>query len=388
MRVGCILAVVFLFSASLRAEIIADSSDDWSTTGEQGENGWYNGYYNLTIDFDLSYELDDFIEFDEIEHWRGTYWRLVPSNAPWTTIGNAAGADFVHPNGINNGEEHWAIRRWVCDRDGEFAVTWHLRAQNLNGNGTTGRLFINGEEVDTAAVAGNDGEGVTRTVCSELGEGDIVDLALTPVGPSGDVNDGADGSYTRLTIDDEIPDEDGDGVNDCEDNCISVPNEDQQDEDGDGMGDACQPIADSSLDWALDGEQGANNWYYGYYNLTPDEEPGYEADDFIEFDEFEHWRGANWRLVPANAPWTTIGNAAGADFVHPNGINNGEEHWAIRRWICDREGDLALTWSVQAQNTGGNGTTGILFINGEEVDRAVIAGNDARGVTRVLCRAS
>ena len=386
LKAGCLLAVIFVLPGSLRAEIIADSSDGWSTTGEQGENGWYNGYYNLTTDFDLSYELDDFIEFDPIEHWRGTNWRLVPSNAPWTTIGNAAGADFVHPNGINNGEEHWAIRRWVCDRDGEFAVTWHLRAQNLNGAGTTGKLFINGEEVDTAAVAGNDGEGVTRTVCSELGQGDIVDLALTPVGPSGDVNDGADGSYTRLTIDDEIPDEDGDGVNDCEDNCISVANEDQQDDDGDGVGDACQPIADSSRDWSLDGEQGFNNWYYGYYNLTLDEDPGYEADDFIEFEDFEHWRGANWRLVPSNAPWTTIGNAAGADFVHPNGINNGEEHWAIRRWICDREGDLGLTWSVQAQNTGGTGTTGILFINGEEVDRAVIAGNDARGVVRVVCR--
>ena len=29
------------------------------------------------------------------------------------------------------------------------------------------------------------------------------------------------------------------------------------------------------------GEQGVNNWYYGYYNLTLDEEPGYEADDII-----------------------------------------------------------------------------------------------------------
>ena len=111
LKAGCLLAVIFALTGSLRAEIIADSSDDWSTTGEQGENGWYNGYYNLTTDFDLSYELDDFIEFDPIEHWRGTNWRLVPSNAPWTSIGNAAGADFVHPNGINNGEEHWAIRR-------------------------------------------------------------------------------------------------------------------------------------------------------------------------------------------------------------------------------------------------------------------------------------
>ena len=70
LRVGCILTVVFLFSASLRAEIIADSFDDWSADGEQGANNWYNGYYNLTTDFDFSYELDDFIEYAP-EHWRG-----------------------------------------------------------------------------------------------------------------------------------------------------------------------------------------------------------------------------------------------------------------------------------------------------------------------------
>jgi len=37
------------------------------------------------------------------------------------------------------------------------------------------------------------------------------------------------------------PDTDGDGVSDCEDNCVGTPNPDQKDCDGDGTGSACDP---------------------------------------------------------------------------------------------------------------------------------------------------
>lgn len=41
------------------------------------------------------------------------------------------------------------------------------------------------------------------------------------------------------------PDSDGDGVSDLQDNCVDVPNDDQQDVDGDGVGDACEPGGDA-----------------------------------------------------------------------------------------------------------------------------------------------
>ena len=66
-----------------------------------------------------------------------------------------------------------------------------------------------------------------------------------------------------------------------------------------------ETIADSNLDWSPDGIQGENNWTYGYYNLTLDEEEGdgeYQTTDFIEFlnddSGFVDFDGANhWSVA-------------------------------------------------------------------------------------------
>ena len=385
---------------------LADSNADWSTDGTQGVNGWTYGYYNLTDDADGAYSADEFVAFETATHWRGTFWRLAPSNAPWTTLGNSTSAEFVHPNGANNQAEHWAIRRWTSDFDGPVAITSHLRAQNTGGSGTTIIVFVNGEEVDRAAVAGNDTVGATRLSCVTLAAGDTVDLALTPVGPSGDTADGADGSYNSMVITDYFPDSDADGTNDCEDNCINDANVDQADEDGDGIGDACdncpseanddqadgdlngigdacdaEVYADSRDDWSTDGTQGAGGWYNGYYNLTADADDTYSADEFIEFGP-EHWRGANWRLAPGGAPWTFVAQEG----VHPNGTNSApnQEHWVIRRWVSDLSEGVNVTWHTRETNLGGTGVSGMLYHNGVEIDSEVIAGGDGVGVTRTV----
>ena len=67
----CILAVLLMatWSSAVQAQevtIIADSYDDWSFDGTQGENNWLNGYYNLTVDEDEgdgTYQPEDFISF-------------------------------------------------------------------------------------------------------------------------------------------------------------------------------------------------------------------------------------------------------------------------------------------------------------------------------------
>ncbi len=393
------------------AQTFADSSDDWSAVGTQGELSWFNGYYNLTFDQGVGdgiYQTDDFTEFDAA-FWNGVQWDLTPAaSGPWTELGR----ETTHPNGTNSapGEEHWTIRRWVSTvAQVDAALTWHMRKTNPNGGGVTGVLFLNGEKLDEAAVFGNDTKGVTRTVIKELKIGDLVELALTPVGPTGDTGDGADGSANRLTISDEPPDRDLDGVPDFEDNCVDIPNplqentdtdtlgnecdncpdvanEDQTDTDLNGLGDKCDnpPIADSFLDWSVTGTQGEGDWYYGYYNLTTDADRTYSLDDFIEF-EANAWTGGQWDLVVgATGPWTEIGR----ETTHPNGTNSapGEEHWTIRRWVSSHEGPAAMAWHMREVNLGGTGVSGYLFLNGQLIDTAAIAGGDGVGITRVRAR--
>ena len=178
---------LFTLGTSLPAQNIADSADDWSSGGIQGENNWFNGWYNLTEDQDFGdgeYQADDFNEFEndgsnQVEgvagfyyprdaqspenHWTGSIWDLNAAAQPWTYIGS----EGTHPNGINYLEEHWTVHRWISDREQAGAgLRWHMRKTNLNGSGVTGKLFItkaaDGEtiELDSVGLEGNDGTGV------------------------------------------------------------------------------------------------------------------------------------------------------------------------------------------------------------------------------------
>jgi len=192
---------------------IAESVAEFS--GVQGQNGWYNGYRNVTADgqglgdynpADRNlFEDGAFISYSAAD-WTGTVWDInTAGGAPWTF----QGPENIHPNGINSGGvEHWAIRRWVADElagPTAIAISWRVWAQNTGGTGTSGQLHINGVLVDKISIAGNDTTNPFRTFYANLEPGDIVDLALTPEGNTGDRADGADGSYTRFSASTAIP---------------------------------------------------------------------------------------------------------------------------------------------------------------------------------------
>lgn len=203
--------------------VIANSEKEFS--GTQGKDGWYSGYriFDPTAGTeDLSYDpTKDFIPFPggdgqgawdgELQTWTGDAWDLNTAAAgPWTWLA----ALGVHPNGVNSpptiggdpnpANEQWAIRRWVASeltKDTPATIIWRVRKTNLANTGVTGVLFINGKEVDRNAIAGNDGTAPQRRYSTTLKKGDIVDLALLPVGPTGDRADGSDGSETWFWVD-------------------------------------------------------------------------------------------------------------------------------------------------------------------------------------------
>lgn len=203
-----------------RAFVIADSIGEFS--GVQGQNGWFNGYRNYTLDLAEGGTMDydpnaDFIPYpggEGLGDWDGV--TQTWSNGAWDLNTEAAGpwtfqnAQSIHPNGENSfpNEEHWAIRRWVASElTGETNATiiWQVRKENLNPDGVTGALFINGRLVDSQTIAGTDGTNPKRRYSTVLKKGDIVDLALTPENVDGTRTDGSDGSITWFWVDTRPP---------------------------------------------------------------------------------------------------------------------------------------------------------------------------------------
>lgn len=175
--------------------VMADSSAEFS--GEQGYAGWYYGYYNKSLDSDGVYQTNDFIPFPSIpgtygvsNYWTGSSWDWYNGNPPWTMLASTEG----HPNGSNNGQIHWAIRRWVCEAPGNIQLRIRYAKRDPNcGNGTTCRVFLNGLEKFSKAVAYNDTTGfTTNIIINNVKIGDYLDLAIDPTGTDGQPTDPCD----------------------------------------------------------------------------------------------------------------------------------------------------------------------------------------------------
>ncbi|MEZ5303896.1 MAG: PEP-CTERM sorting domain-containing protein [Verrucomicrobiales bacterium] len=182
---------------------VADSRLDFPTglSDPQGANGWSYGYYDITNNGAPDPGGTDFIPFPTDgtttrstgNWWDGSTFDYPDGSVPWTFLGTESG----HPNGTNSGgTEEWAVRRYEVQAGdpGAMLVEWDLRAENLNGDGTSIFVLLNGEQIGADTVGGNDGIGIHNSaVLLGLSPGDVIDIALSPQGLT-DSADGSDGS--------------------------------------------------------------------------------------------------------------------------------------------------------------------------------------------------
>ncbi|HRI16258.1 MAG TPA: Ig-like domain-containing protein [Verrucomicrobiota bacterium] len=330
------------------AVVLADSVGDWSRRGQQAENNWFYGYYDLTLDADAHYDATDFVPFPRANgpwspanFWDGGSWNWNPG-VPWDTIGETA----VHPNSFANGAEHWVIRRWRSTYTGPVTLVLSFRKQSIAcGSGSTAKIFHNGAELFSRAITGNDSWGYVAYVTATVNAGDYFDFAQTPVGADGDPDDRCDGS--RLTVR-------------VLEGTVANPK-----------------LADSAADWG-GGKQGEGDWYKGFYDKSADGDGVYEPNtDFTYVDPNWTFNGC-WTLGPADPPWDMICQLD----IHPNGINNAAEHWVIRDYKKKSGyiGPVRTISHVRKVNLNGSGVTHHTIINGKIVRSDAIDGGDSEGI--------
>ena len=161
---------------------VANAIEDFARSNVQGiGNSWYYGYYDMTVDRDGGYQESDFQAFLP-EYYGARRWDFPGDVA--TQIRNTS------QRGHADGETvHWGIRRWTSTVDGTLVIEYEYAKSQAGGDGTTGRIFHNGVEIDTIPVAGGDRDGVSRTITLQnVHRGDTFDFATDPLGPGVDPN--------------------------------------------------------------------------------------------------------------------------------------------------------------------------------------------------------
>jgi hypothetical protein len=146
----------------------------WGALPQQGDNGWYYGYFSSTSDKTFN-----------LMQW-----------ANLALAGN--GAEFWQlKNGMSINTVSWAVARYVANETGAFSVNGTLASFGWNGysDSVTLHIMINGKEVYSNAVPPDTVDGnhhVTQahsiTYSKDVGlkAGDILDICIDPNGWGGD----------------------------------------------------------------------------------------------------------------------------------------------------------------------------------------------------------
>jgi len=340
--------------------LLADSLADWSTSGTQGQNSWFYGYWVKDADGNGTYEAADFTPFPRgtgnvlasTNYWNGSKWDWPAGDPPWTELTASGG----HPNAENGNAAlpvHWAIRRYVSETDGPLRLTGILACQSVNGlcgDGVIGRIVVDGVEVFQRSVRFSS-EGYSIVVSANLGS--TIDFVIDAGNANNDFCDTTTFTARILTTG------------------------------------GATIVADTIADWSVSGTQGEKNWSYGWFNVTTG--GVYATSKFVPFpngtgphSSANYWNGEAWKWFDGDPPFDTIGQLEMRPSAFATGGANGNTHWAIRRWISEVSGTIQVDWHIGKKDLTGSGMVGGIYQNGTQRDTFSITAADFVGTNRTI----
>jgi hypothetical protein len=175
--------------------ILGDSVADFALV--QGEHDWYYGYDNGSFDsFKLMTRISVITTFKPES---GDVWDCWANDTThWTQLfrlgGHANGTDTSPPS-VAVLER--AVRRWISTYAGEVVISGELAkidvTETMISTGIQGAVVVDGTELYSKVITGQDGAGTSYEVTTTLAVGSTVDFVLDPY-ESSDHND-----LTRFT---------------------------------------------------------------------------------------------------------------------------------------------------------------------------------------------
>lgn len=158
---------------------IADSFEDYQ--GNQGENGWFYGYYNGNVE--AAYTPADFELMTSWDSSNNRWWVENTPGGPLTLIDSV----FMHPWAYASeaqGNDHWAVRRWVSNISGpiEIDIDMLRGSQEVLGDGVRLHVFVDGVKRLIADLNQNNASGIQLMMFENISAGSVIDFAIDPVG--------------------------------------------------------------------------------------------------------------------------------------------------------------------------------------------------------------
>jgi hypothetical protein len=178
--------------SSASADVIGDSVAEFSN--EQGKNGWYYGYWDLSTDADGKYnQLTDFKLLKNFgtdarnglsrrsEFTIGDVWYLEDGRSYtslWAKGGHANSA--IGPANYSTAEQ-WVARRWISDTSGTVTISGHagkVMPWGANWDGECqATIFVDGEVIFSTVM---DEHGLDYSVAIKVREKSMVDFLIAP----------------------------------------------------------------------------------------------------------------------------------------------------------------------------------------------------------------